>query len=45
MGMLTIADMFLYVFRRLADLLGPLARRVLQEPPGPPKVVGAPHDP
>ncbi|MFF8864758.1 CBS domain-containing protein [Streptomyces sp. NPDC015139] len=35
LGMLTIDDLLLDVFRRLADLLGPVAWSVLQEPPGP----------
>jgi hypothetical protein len=34
-GVLTIDDLFLDVFRRLADLLGPVGWSVLQEPPGP----------
>ncbi len=42
-GMLTIDDLFLDVFRRLADLLGAVAWSVLREPPGPPTEVGAPH--
>ncbi|MEW2299744.1 CBS domain-containing protein [Streptomyces sp. NPDC006655] len=32
-GVLTVDDLFLDVFRGLADLLGPVARTVLQEPP------------
>ncbi|MGW2747387.1 CBS domain-containing protein [Streptomyces sp. NPDC001450] len=44
-GVLTIDDLFLDVFRRLADLLGPVAWSVLQEPPGPPSAVGARCDP
>ncbi|MGV9343542.1 CBS domain-containing protein [Streptomyces spiralis] len=35
-GMLTVDDLFLDVFQRLADLLGPIAWSVLEEPPGPP---------
>ncbi|MGQ5637866.1 MULTISPECIES: CBS domain-containing protein [unclassified Streptomyces] len=35
LGVLTIDDLLLDVFRRLADLLGPIAWSVLQEPPGP----------
>ncbi|WP_225094563.1 cyclic nucleotide-binding/CBS domain-containing protein [Streptomyces sp. CoH27] len=35
-GVLTIDDLLLDVFRRLADLLGPVSWSVLQEPPGPP---------
>ncbi|MGW0283484.1 CBS domain-containing protein [Streptomyces sp. NPDC003236] len=35
-GVLTIDDLFLDVFRRLADLLGPVAWSVLREAPGPP---------
>ncbi|MFK0160610.1 cyclic nucleotide-binding/CBS domain-containing protein [Streptomyces sp. NPDC090493] len=42
-GVLTLDDLFLDVFRRLADLLGPVAWTVLQEPPGPGSAVGAPH--
>ncbi|MFJ9346398.1 CBS domain-containing protein [Streptomyces sp. NPDC101237] len=34
-GVLTIDDLFLDVFRQLGDLLGPVAWSVLQEPPGP----------
>ncbi|MER6735874.1 CBS domain-containing protein [Streptomyces puniciscabiei] len=34
-GVLTIDDLFLDLFRRFADLLGPVAWSVLQEPPGP----------
>ncbi|MEV5953101.1 CBS domain-containing protein [Streptomyces sp. NPDC051987] len=41
-GMLTVDDLFLDVFRRLADLLGPVARTVLQEPPGHDSGDGAP---
>ncbi|MGW7404267.1 CBS domain-containing protein [Streptomyces sp. NPDC054833] len=44
-GVLTIDDLFLDVFRRLADLLGPIAWSVLQEPPGPPSAAGARHEP
>ncbi|TXJ76026.1 CBS domain-containing protein [Streptomyces lavendulae] len=32
----TLDDLLLDVFRRLADLLGPVAWSVLREPPGPP---------
>ncbi|MEV6053607.1 CBS domain-containing protein [Streptomyces sp. NPDC052107] len=35
-GVVTIDDLLLDVFRRLADLLGPIAWSVLREPPGPP---------
>ncbi|MEU2236549.1 CBS domain-containing protein [Streptomyces vietnamensis] len=35
-GVLTVDDMLMDVFRRLADLLGPVAWSVLEEPPGPP---------
>ncbi|MGW6390986.1 CBS domain-containing protein [Streptomyces sp. NPDC055103] len=35
-GVLTVDDMLIDVFRRLADLLGPVAWSVLEEPPGPP---------
>ncbi|MFE3638300.1 cyclic nucleotide-binding/CBS domain-containing protein [Streptomyces sp. NPDC059168] len=40
-GVLTIDDLFLDVFRRFADLLGPVAWSVLREPPGPPPETGA----
>ncbi|WP_225813825.1 CBS domain-containing protein [Streptomyces spinosus] len=40
-GVLTVDDLFLDVFRRLADLLGPVAFSVLHEPPGPPVETGA----
>ncbi|MFD4511164.1 cyclic nucleotide-binding/CBS domain-containing protein [Streptomyces sp. NPDC058457] len=43
-GVLTIDDLFLDVFRQLADLLGPVAWSVLQEPPGPPSVSGGPRE-
>ncbi|MFF7903174.1 MULTISPECIES: CBS domain-containing protein [unclassified Streptomyces] len=42
-GVLTIDDLFLEVFRRLADLLGPVAWSVLQEPPGPPSETASPQ--
>ncbi|MFF2364771.1 cyclic nucleotide-binding/CBS domain-containing protein [Streptomyces sp. NPDC058122] len=35
-GMLTVDDLLLDVFRRLTDLLGPVAWSILQEPPKPP---------
>ncbi|MGV9253678.1 CBS domain-containing protein [Streptomyces sp. NPDC003697] len=35
-GVLTVDDVLLDVFQRLADLLGPVAWSVLEEPPGPP---------
>lgn len=44
-GVLTIDDLFLDLFRRFADLLGPVAWSVLQEPPGPPQEAGAPDEP
>ncbi|MFD8259772.1 cyclic nucleotide-binding/CBS domain-containing protein [Streptomyces griseoluteus] len=44
-GVLTIDDLLLDVFRRLADLLGPVAWSVLQEPPGPPAETRAPDEP
>ncbi|MGW4561123.1 CBS domain-containing protein [Streptomyces sp. NPDC004561] len=44
-GVLTIDDLFLDVFRRLADMLGPVAWSVLQEPPGPRSEAGALHEP
>lgn len=34
-GILAVDDMLLDVFQRVADLLGPVARSVLDEPPGP----------
>ncbi|MEU3077050.1 CBS domain-containing protein [Streptomyces laurentii] len=37
-GILTVDDMLIDVFQRLADLLGPVAWSVLEEPPGPPSV-------
>ncbi|MEV5849126.1 CBS domain-containing protein [Streptomyces sp. NPDC051985] len=42
-GVLTIDDLFLDVFRRLADLLGPVARTVLQEPSERGSVGGTSH--
>ncbi|WP_420078703.1 CBS domain-containing protein [Streptomyces sp. JL4002] len=39
-GMLTIDDLLMDVFRRVADLLGPVAWSVLEEPPGPPDEMG-----
>ncbi|MFE2070034.1 cyclic nucleotide-binding/CBS domain-containing protein [Streptomyces sp. NPDC059467] len=42
-GVLTIDDLFLDVFRGLADLLGPVARTVLQEPSGRDSAGGGPH--
>ncbi|MFC9603883.1 CBS domain-containing protein [Streptomyces niveus] len=39
-GMLTVDDLLLDVFQRLADLLGPVAWSVLAEPPGPPAATG-----
>ncbi|MFF9391336.1 CBS domain-containing protein [Streptomyces griseoluteus] len=44
-GVLTLDDLLLDVFRRLADLLGPVAWSVLQEPPGPPAETRAPDEP
>ncbi|MFF9011700.1 cyclic nucleotide-binding/CBS domain-containing protein [Streptomyces sp. NPDC014870] len=35
-GVLTVDDMLIDVFQRLADLLGPIAWSVLDEPPEPP---------
>ncbi|MEU8585853.1 CBS domain-containing protein [Streptomyces sp. NPDC048664] len=35
-GMLTVDDLLLDVFQRVADLLGPVAWSILEEPPGPP---------
>lgn len=45
LGVLTIDDLLLDVFRRLADLLGPVAWSVLQEPPGPSPAGGASYEP
>ncbi|MFD8388708.1 CBS domain-containing protein [Streptomyces sp. NPDC059680] len=42
-GVVTIDDLLLDVFRRLADLLGPVAWSVLREPPGPPGAQRASH--
>ncbi|ARP68634.1 histidine kinase [Streptomyces pluripotens] len=42
-GVVTVDDLLLDVFRRLADLLGPVAWSVLQEPPGPPDADRAPY--
>ncbi|MFG3292927.1 cyclic nucleotide-binding/CBS domain-containing protein [Streptomyces sp. NPDC048179] len=42
-GVLTIDDLFLDVFRGRADLLGPVARTVLQEPSGRDRADGASH--
>ncbi|MFD8410947.1 CBS domain-containing protein [Streptomyces sp. NPDC059650] len=41
-GMLTVDDLLMDVFRRVADLLGPVAWSVLEEPPGPQDEIG-PH--
>ncbi|MFD0265581.1 cyclic nucleotide-binding/CBS domain-containing protein [Streptomyces sp. NPDC127106] len=35
-GVLTVDDLLMDVFQRVADLLGPVAWSVLAEPPGPP---------
>lgn len=35
-GVLTVDDLLLDVFQRVADLLGPVAWSILEEPPGPP---------
>ncbi|MFF8942088.1 CBS domain-containing protein [Streptomyces sp. NPDC014864] len=43
-GMLTVDDLLLDVFQRLADLLGPVAWSILEEPPGPPSAVVRPGD-
>ncbi|MFJ6486504.1 MULTISPECIES: CBS domain-containing protein [unclassified Streptomyces] len=43
-GMLTVDDLLMDVFRRVADLLGPVAWSVLEEPPGPRDEIG-PHAP
>ncbi|MFD0268216.1 CBS domain-containing protein [Streptomyces sp. NPDC127106] len=39
-GMLTLDDLLMDVFRRVADLLGPVAWSVLEEPPGPQDEIG-----
>ncbi|MFK0237824.1 CBS domain-containing protein [Streptomyces vinaceus] len=39
-GMLTVDDLLMDVFRRVADLLGPVAWSVLEEPPGPSDEIG-----
>lgn len=45
-GVLTVDDMFMDVFRRMADLLGgPIAWSVLEEPPGPPGQGACPDTP
>ncbi|MCX4993149.1 CBS domain-containing protein [Streptomyces sp. NBC_00568] len=41
-GVLTIDDLFLDVFRRLTDLLGPVAWSILQEPPEQRSQAGSP---
>ncbi|MFF3890086.1 CBS domain-containing protein [Streptomyces sp. NPDC001914] len=40
-GVLTMDDLLLDVFRRLTDLLGPVAWTILQEPPKPPSRAGS----
>ncbi|MCX4404565.1 MULTISPECIES: cyclic nucleotide-binding/CBS domain-containing protein [unclassified Streptomyces] len=44
-GVLAVDDLFLDVFRRLADLLGPVTWSVLHEPPGPPAACGGTYEP
>ncbi|MFD6230313.1 CBS domain-containing protein [Streptomyces sp. NPDC060232] len=39
-GMLTVDDLLMDVFRRVGDLLGPIAWSVLDEPPGPQDEIG-----
>ncbi|MCB5163849.1 CBS domain-containing protein [Streptomyces bambusae] len=39
-GMLSLDDLLMDVFRRLADLLGPVAWSILDEPPGPQDEIG-----
>ncbi|MER7467306.1 CBS domain-containing protein [Streptomyces sp. NPDC097981] len=39
-GMLTVDDLLMDVFRRVADLLGPVAWSVLEDPPGPQDEIG-----
>ncbi|MEU4268972.1 CBS domain-containing protein [Streptomyces sp. NPDC026092] len=41
-GVLTVDDMLIDVFQRLADLLGPIAWSVLEEPPEPPSASTGP---
>ncbi|MEU8617827.1 CBS domain-containing protein [Streptomyces sp. NPDC048623] len=42
-GVLTVDDMLMDVFMRLADLLGPVAWSVLEEPSGPPSAGPGPR--
>ncbi|MFF5764034.1 cyclic nucleotide-binding/CBS domain-containing protein [Streptomyces tanashiensis] len=42
-GVLTVDDMLIDVFQRLADLLGPIAWSVLEEPPNPPSASTGPN--
>ncbi|MCN9242258.1 CBS domain-containing protein [Streptomyces sp. RY43-2] len=42
-GMVTVDDLLLDVFQRLAALLGPVAWSILEEPPGPPSAEGPPY--
>ncbi|WP_055491316.1 cyclic nucleotide-binding/CBS domain-containing protein [Streptomyces sp. TP-A0356] len=42
-GMLTVDDLLLDVFQRVADLLGPVAWSILEEPPGPPSADSPSH--
>jgi signal-transduction protein with cAMP-binding, CBS, and nucleotidyltransferase domain len=42
-GMVTVDDLLLDVFQRVADLLGPVAWSILEEPPGPPPADGPAH--
>ncbi|MFJ9931623.1 CBS domain-containing protein [Streptomyces virginiae] len=39
-GMVTVDDLLMDVFRRVADLLGPVAWSVLEQPPGPQDELG-----
>ncbi|MER6126401.1 CBS domain-containing protein [Streptomyces sp. NPDC001795] len=43
-GMLTVDDLLLDVFQRMADLLGPVAWSILEEPPGPPSADSFSHE-
>jgi len=43
-GMLTVDDLLLDVFQRLADLLGPVAWSILEEEPGPPPADEPPYE-
>ncbi|GAA3784703.1 CBS domain-containing protein [Streptomyces chiangmaiensis] len=42
-GMLTVDDLLLDIFQRVADLLGPVSWSILEEPPGPPSAGSPAH--